>query len=493
MPVDVKQKISEAMQLHQSGSLLEAEKKYLEIVREFPENANALNLLGILQLQKGQTKDAIANLKKASEIISSAYVLGNLGRAYFEDKNFTEAITCYKKALALDEKDFESWFNLGIAYRNSNQCAMSIDSYKKALEIKPNDVSTYFNMGNVYELMNDTIKAVEYYEKAYEYNTDPNDTDILYFLGISYIKAKNFEKGLPLHEYRPSRPFAIFCQEKTYPEQMKGKPFWDGSPMKDKTIFVYYESALGDTIMYARYLALLKDKFKKVLFKPQACFIDLFKENNYGAEIVDNRTLPSELIFDVHIPLMTIPFVLNHFKEEDIPFPDGYIKANAEKVKEYKEKYFNNNKFKIGIKWMGNLDNDQSRIITIESFYKLFDISNTQFYSVQKGDGEEEFSKIPKKYNVINLADTFNDFSDTAAAIENMDLVICNDTSIAHLAGAMGKPCWILLPFVQNWRWHTDISYSPWYKSVKLFKQKELSNWNEVFDNVKKELDKLIV
>lgn len=492
MPADVKERINEAIQLHQSGNLVEAEKKYLEIIQEFPENANALNLLGILQLQKRQIPDAISNLKKASELIPSAYLLGNLGRAYAEDKNFTEAIICYKKALALDEKDFESWFNLGIAYRNINQYENSLKAYERALLINPKHVSLHFNLGNLYDLMNDTQKAIEYYEKALEYNTDPDDIDILYFLSISYIKAKNFKKGLPLHEYRPSRPFAIFCQESTYPEQMKGKPFWGGSDMKDKTIFVYYESALGDTIMYARYLPLLKDKFKKVLFKPQVCFIDLFRENNYGAEIVDNRMLPSELVFDVHMPLMTIPFVLNHFKEEDIPFPEGYIKANAEKVKEYKEKYFNNNKYKIGIKWMGNLDNDHSRIITIESFFKLFDIPNTQFYSVQKGDGEEELNKIPKEYNVIDLADTFNNFSDTAAAIENMDLVICNDTSIAHLAGAMGKPCWILLPFVQNWRWHTDISYSPWYNSVKLFKQKELGNWDEVFDNVKKELNKLI-
>lgn len=491
MPVDVKHIINQAIQLHQSGNLIEAEKKYLEIIQEFPDNASALNLLGILLLQKGQTKDAIMNLKKASEILPSAYSLGNLGRAYSNDKNFEEAINCYKKALTIDEKDFDSWFNLGISFKNIKQYDNSIKAYEKALSINPNHVSVYFNLGNLYEIMNNTTKAIENYDKALEYNTDPNDTDILYFLGISYIKAKNFEKGLPLHEYRPSRPFSIFCQEKTYPEQMKGKPFWDGSTMKDKTIFVYYESALGDTLMYARYLALLKDKFKKVLFKPQGCFINLFKENNYGAEIVDNRMLPSELVFDVHIPLMTIPFVLNHFKEVDIPFPDGYIKANVEKVKEYKEKYFNNTKFKVGIKWMGNLNNDPSRIINSESFFKLFDIPNTQFYSVQKGDGEEEFNKIPKEYNVINLANTFNDFSDTAAALENIDLVICNDTSIAHLAGAMGKPCWILLPFVQNWRWHTDISYSPWYKSVKLFKQKELGNWDEVFNNVKQELEKL--
>lgn len=492
MPIYVKQQINDAIQLHQSGKLIEAEQQYLQIIKEFPNNANSLNLLGLLKLQQNKIEEAIFNIKKAAELIPSAYFYGNLGRAYFEDKNYEEAISCYQKALEYDEKNFDSLFNLGLAYKSINQFDKAIEAYNKALVIEPQNVAIYFNLGNLYEKLNDTFKAIENYEKAHEYNTNKNDTDILYFLSISYIKAKNFKKGLPLHEYRPSRPFAIFCQEQLYKEQMKDKPFWDGSTMKDKNIFVYYESALGDTLMYIRYLDLLKDRFAKVLFKPQVCFIDFFKENNFGAEIIDNRTLPKDLIFDVHLPIMSIPFVLN-LNTEDIPLSSGYLKANAEKTKKYKEEYFNNNKFKIGIKWMGSIENDLSRVISIESFFKIFNLQNTQFYSVQKGDGEEEFEKIPKEYDVINLGDTFNDFGDTAAAIENMDLVICNDTSVAHLAGAMGKPCWILLPYVQNWRWHTDITYSPWYKSVKLFKQKELGNWDEVFDEVKTELEKIII
>lgn len=458
MSVDARAQINIALQLHQSGNLLEAEKLYTEILAEYPDECNALNLLGFLKIQNNQFNDAILHLQRAL----SKY-------PYF----------------------FDAWFNLGLAYKNNNQFDDAIIAYEKALSIEPDNAFVYFNLANIFESRNDTFKAIEYYEKAYEYSKDKNDSDIHFFLGICYLKAKNFEKGLFHHEYRPSKHFATHCQALIYKEQMETKPLWMGEPITDKTLFVYYESALGDTLMYTRYLALIKDKCAKVLFKPQLCFVDFFKENNFGAEIIESKTLPENVVFDAHIPLMSIPFVLN-LNTEEIPLSEGYLKANIEKVKSYKEKYFNNNKFKIGIKWQGNMAYDWTRIIKFESFYKIFDLPGTQFYSVQKGEGIEELEKLPDKYNIIDLGITFNDFRDTAAALENLDLVICNDTSVAHLAGAMGKPCWILLPFVQNWRWHTDISYSPWYKSVKLFKQNEPDNWDEVLDRVYAELNNLI-
>lgn len=449
----IKLKLNNALQLHQSGNLPEAEKLYLEILAHFPNDGNTLNLLGFLNIQT---------------------------------ERFSEAVSYLKKAVKLYPEFFEAWFNLGLAHKGMDDFENAVFAYKKALELEPENVTANFNLANAYECKNETENAIEYYEHAYKYNKDEADITIPYFLSICYIKAKNFEKGLPLHECRHSKTFAIECQRVLH-KDMDTKPLWDGTPMPDKTIFVYYEAALGDTLMYVRYLDCLKGMFKKVLFKPQLPFIDFFKENNFGAEIIESRTLPENVKFDVHIPLMSIPCVLKHFSEE-IPLSEGYLKANPEKIKAFKEKHFNNDKLKIGFKWMGNTIYDMTRVINIESFYKLFELPNTQFYSLQKGEGIEEFEKIPKKYNVVDLSEEFNDFGDTAAAVENLDLVICNDTSVAHLAAAMGKPCWILLPFVQNWRWHTDISYSPWYKSVKLFKQTEPDNWDDVFEQVYKKL-----
>lgn len=486
MSNDVKEQIiKSALILHQSGNLPEAERLYLEILTESPNDGNALNLLGFLKIQ---------------------------------NKQFDEAINYLKKALKIYPDFFEAWFNLGLAYKNNNQFDNAIKAYENALSIEPNNTDVYFNIASVYEEKNDAFAAINYYEKARECKAGVTDNDINYFLGCAYLKTKNFEKGLNFYEYRSSKDFAIFTQKLQYKDLITSKPLWAGEAIKNKTLFVYYEAALGDTLMYVRYLSLLKNLCSKVLFKPQECFIDFFKENNFGAEIIENRTLPEDIVFDVHIPLMSLPYVLklntdielqSKFDlkqksrsgilarqhemgnalietryEKEIPLSEGYLKASPQKVKTYKEKYFNNDKRKIGIKWKGNATYGLNRIIQPEFFYKLFDLPDIQFYSVQKGDGEEELEKIRARYNIINLGETFSDFSDTAAAVENLDLVICNDTSVAHLAGAMGKPCWVLLPFVPNWRWHTDLSYSPWYKSVKLFKQSEPDNWEEVFDRV---------
>lgn len=451
-------KIQTALELHQKGNLDEAEKLYEEILSATPNDINALNLLGFLQIQTGKYKESVNYLKKAVELHPSF---------------------------------FDAWFNLGLACKNNNQLDDSIAAYKNAIAIQTNNPAAYYNLAGVYELKNDTQTAVEYYKKALEYKVDAPESEIRYLLGTSYLKIKNFEEGLSNYEFRISRDFAAFTQEQSYGEKFKSKPFWQGEDIKDKTIFLYYEAGLGDTILYYRYIPILKNMCKKILFRPQMCFVDLLKTNDFGAQIIDNKFRPEELEFDIHAPIMSLPFLLKQFTEK-APFPEGYIKADVEKSRLYKEKYFNNNKFKIGIKWMGNTAYDLNRVIGAEDFYGLFDLPNTQFYSVQKGDGIEELEKIPSKYNIVNLGETFNNFSDTAAAIDNLDLVICNDTSVAHLAGAMGKLCWILLPFVQNWRWFNDLTYSPWYNSVSLFKQAEPGNWEEVFDSVKQQLDYLI-
>lgn len=448
---DFNQKINEALKLHQSAKLDEAQVLYSELLQEQPSNGNVLNLFGFLNIQKNKYEDAIFYLKKATGIYA----------------NF-----------------FDAWFNLALAYKKNQEPQKSIETYKKALLINPESSEAYYNLGGVYDNLNDMENALECYKKAYEYNKNLKDSEIQYALGIIYLKMKDFKNGLTHYEHRLCKDFAILTQVKQYQDLITSKPLWNGEDIKDKTLYVYYEAGLGDTLMFARYLDVLKDKCKKVLFQPQMCFINLFKDNNLGAEIVDIKDSSNPPEFDYHIPIMSIPYVLKYFSEKDIPLTEGYLKANPQKVLQYKEKYFNTNKFKIGIKWKGNVYYDIERAIRLESFYSLIDLPNVQFYSLQVGDGIEELEKIPEKYNILNLGDIFNDFSDTAAAIENCDLIICNDTSIAHLAGAMNKSCWVLLPFVQNWRWSTDISYCYWYNSIKLFKQKEQNSWDKVFEEV---------
>lgn len=489
MTVCVQDQVNVALQLHQAGQLVDAEGMYKEILTKYPENIDALNLFGLLNLQKNQFEEAISYIKKAIELKPSAYFYESLGRAYFGKGDFEKAIAAYKQSLEIEPCEFDVYFNLALAYKNNNQPDKAIETYKLALAINPHSPEVYFNIANIYENNNDTHTALEYYKRAAEYKVEGDD--INYFLAVSCLKIKNFEEGWKYYEDRPCREFCTLSQELQYKNLMESKPFWQGEPIEDKTLFVYYEAGLGDSIMFARYLPMLKEKCARVLFKPQMSLVNLFKASDLVAEIVDIDTREEDMKFDVHIPIMSIPYVLQ-LNTEEIPLSEGFLKSNSEKVQDYKEKYFNNNKFKIGIKWQGNPYYDTNRIIPLEAFYKLFDLPNTQFYSLQKDDGAEELEKLPDNYELVDLGSTFNDFEDTVAAVENLDLVICNDTSVAHLVGALGKPCWIMLPYVSNWRWHIDMSYSPWYSSVKLFKQTELNNWDEAFDRVHTELKNIL-
>ena len=166
----------------------------------------------------------------------------------------------------------------------------------------------------------------------------------------------------------------------------------------------------------------------------------------------------------------------------------GYLKAMPDKIQYFKEKFFNNDKFKIAIKWQGNTYYETDRVINVEAFEPLFNLKNVKIYSAQTFEGAEEFKKLSSNYDITDLSKSFKDFSYTAGALANIDLVICSDTSLAHLAGAMGKPCIVLLPYNYNWRWHMDLTHCDWYDSVKLFRLGKTETWNELMLKIIKNL-----
>lgn len=316
-------------------------------------------------------------------------------------------------------------------------------------------------------------EKIQYYKELIE--KEPKNTYARLHLGLEYLREKNYEEGWKYFEYRLEGL-------NVFPPSL---PAWNGEDITDKTLLVYAERGLGDTIMFSRFLPLLQRKCARVLFLPHAELFNLFDETSLGVKLIQDVR---EICFDAHTSVMSLPYKLKIFQEKNIPeMPKQCLIINQEKFESYKQKYFNNDNFKAGINWQGNIKLTAERSIPLKCFEKLFSIPNTSFYSLQKGEGQEQLNSI-EKYNVIDLGSTFNDFSDTAAAIENLDLVISNDTSVANLAGAMGKECWILLNFIPDWRWSNDLSYCPWYKNVKLFKQAEKNEWDSVFDAVYKDL-----
>ncbi|MBD5401213.1 tetratricopeptide repeat protein [bacterium] len=481
----------EAFSYHKNGKLTQARDLYMEILKNEPENHEVWDLLGLLYYQVRDYLEAEVCIKKAISIQPELYYFENLAGVYLQKGDFELAIDFYKELVKECPQKYEYHFNLAMAYKNHKDWEKAKEEYYKAIELNPKSHESYFNLAYLCFNENRPEDAVECYKKALEIN--PEDWESTYFLSLAYMQCKDYQKGLECFEARLCRHSAIVSQGKTYPNLIKEKPLWQGEDLSDKILYTYYEAGFGDVLMFYRFMPELTKMCKKVILKPQKELAPLFRENSYGAEIMELFDFEKEIYFDYHIPFLSIPHILGKNSENMfVHHNDGYIKANPAKINYYKEKYFNNDKFKIGIKWQGNTFYDKERVLKVEDFFRLFELENTQFYSCQTFEGSDEFNKIKDKYNVIDLGKTFSNFSDTAGAVENMDLIICNDTSLAHLAGAMKKNCWILLPYIYNWRWHTDLEHCDWYDTVKLFRQADHGDWESVFSVVEKELKKLI-
>jgi len=524
-----------ALQYYNSGNFQQAEVVCRQVLTQQPNNAEAWHLLGLIAAQAAQYDDATGCFKKTLELnpyLPEAY--NDLGAVFIEKGFVEEAIENFKKALNLQPDSARAYNNLGTALWDKGLIGEAMECYKEALILRPDHAGTYNNLGNMLNSTGLVEAAIESHKKALM--LEPDNAFIHADLGDSYLLLKDFEKGWEEYEWRLKIPDV----------PPLSKPGWDGSSLEGKTILVYSEQGYGDTLQFVRYLPLLYDEFraKKVLFIPPKGLEQLLRESDLKAEILDAETSVESLEYDTNIHLLSLPRI---FKTnlENIPFKQKrYLRANRDKVKSYKEKFFNSSLvtclpdrqarhsslIKIGIFWQGSLlfKDAKKKAVPLACFYPLCRLPDVKVYSLQKGYGIEQLKEVPEDIKVINpdkknvipsldspikhaldhdrgsgndglgkivnLGKTFNDFSDTAAAIENLDLVITIDTAIAHLSGALGKKTWILLPSYAEWRWHLDMDYSPWYEDVRLFRHKELGkkDWDKMMGRVIKELIEVI-
>lgn len=483
-----------------------------------PDNHKIFYSLGLSYKSKNDLNSAIDNYKKAIKLNPSyqaAYV--NLGNIYVTIKQFNEAIECYKKAILLEPNDSNSFSCLGSIYLNVDEADEAIYYLKEAIKLKPDNVNAYISLGNAYINKGDFEKAIHNLELALELSPNnyliysclanaykgkreiskainflekalslnPECAETHFNLATAYLLNGNFEKGWAEYEWR-------FKQEKldipVIPDFYKY--YWDGSTFEGKTIYVCYEQGYGDIIQFARFIPVLSSMGAKVIFKVPKALENLFKQNDLKADVISSLHPDEELTFDKFVYLLSLPGLLK-ITADNIPFSSGYFKADPDKIHFYKTKFFDNNKFKVGINWKGSDRGKKTCSIPFEHFNSLTNIPGIQLYSLSKEIRLNQNSELLNNSNIISLGESFLDFSDTAAAIENLDLVICNDTSVAHLAGALGKQTWLLLSTLSEWRWLMNTETSPWYDSLKLIRQSEPGNWSELFVRVFMELNRI--
>ena len=413
--------------------------------------------------------------------LNPSLVMAWLGRGnvFYDLKRYDEAFAAYDKALALKPDLEGAWLGRGNVFFDLKRYDEAFAAYDKALTIKPDLENAWLGRGTVFFSLNRDEEALKCYDKAIALKKDLPEG----YWNKSLVKLSlgEYEEGWQLYEWRwKSRSF-------TSPVRNFSQRQWLGNDsVVGKTILIHSEQGFGDTIQFFRYLSKLKTLGCKIIFETQTQLVPLIKAQRYNCQIIgQGETLPS---FDVHCPLLSLPLA---FKTtlETIPASIPYLFSSAEKLELWRTKLGRKNKFRIGLAWSGNQNfwNDIRRSIAFELLRPIMSV-NGEWYSLQKDVRGSDNNSLKSTPNIIDHTQCLNDFSDTAALISELDLVISVDTAVAHLTGALGKPVWILLPFHPDFRWLRDREDSPWYPTARLFRQTQDGEWRSVIDRVFQEL-----
>ncbi len=511
--------LDQARQLLSAGELPRAEFIYRRLLEAAPQAVEPWHEMGLLQLQAKRPEVAVDCLQRAIALDpGTAAYHGNLGAAFRMLKRPAEAIASFERAFQLSSPTAELYNNLALARKDAGQADAALAAFDEALRIRPNYANGHFNRGNLLVEMGRLEEAIESYRRAIQWN--PEDAGahcklgmVFYDLGRLDEAMACFERSLVIQpnypEVRRNRACVWLAQGdflKGWPEAEwrlecddSGKwpfsqPRWDGSPLAGRTLLVYAEQGLGDTLQFIRYIPLVEKCGGRVLVQVQPALVPLLTQSGFGRWLTTPVTAAN---FDIQSPLMSLAGLLGDLKGQ--PFWERpYLTADPNRVTQWERRLRDIAGFKIGIAWAGNpnMAQDRHRSVRLAQFAPLASVPGVRLISLQKGGPREQLAETVGQVDVINLADDLDStggaFVDTAAMMRNLDLVIAVDTSVAHLAGGLGVNVWVPLQISPDWRWLTCGEETPWYPSMRLFRQSEFNCWPPVFEAMANELRRLV-
>jgi tetratricopeptide (TPR) repeat protein len=444
-------------------------------VRMNHSRADFHNHLGSAYRRKGSLDLAITWHGHAVNLNPDfAEALSNLGEALYQKGELERAESALRRAVALRPKFPGALVNLGNTLRRMGRLPEAIEVYQTALVQQPNWAEAHTNLGNVHRDRQDWDQAIACYEAALA--IQPQHAAAKMNLGQVYLMRGEFEKGWPLFEWRRKLPGVEMVAN------VPGRQ-WDGGDLKGKRILLHAEQGLGDTIQFIRYVPLVAERGGRVIL---ACPPELIGWvggiGGVKEKIKMGDVLPK---YDVHCPLLTLPMI---FKTnlETIPAKVPYLAADKALKEKWRQRLGpEDGRLKIGISWAGSAAHPDDRnrsfsLLTMAGLAKARDGKEhgARFFSLQMGEAAQQAEWPPKGMDLTDLGKEIGDFSDTAAIVDNLDLVITADTAVAHVAGALGRAVWMVLPFISDWRWMLERSDSPWYPTMRLFRQVAARQWD---------------
>ena len=479
-PICVTSLLQTGAALRKAGKFELAKNIYQKILGIETNNFSAINALAILYAQTHEKEKAEKLFQQAIQIRpTSADLFFNLGCLYHGLKEWDKAIETYETGLQLDENHGSCHNNLGNIYKEQEDFEKAREYYRKAIASDANHVNAYIGLAAIHFTLGEIKQAEKTFRKAI--TIAPNYSRAHTQLGMILLLQGRLVEGWREYDWR----YKQLEMQRNFKQ-----PLWGGKPFRKQKLFISAEQGMGDAIQFIRYLPQVKALGGEVIVECQAALKSLWMAQPYIDEVV---LLGEELpAFDMYCPLMTLPRVFNTALET-IPGEAPYLCAPGKLNKQWHKKINDKgNLLRIGIAWAGNSHyvNDKYRSCSPEDFAPLIAVEGLEFFSLQKGFKKEENKTWLKAQGVTNLEDDLKDFAHTAACIEQLDLVISVDTAVAHLAGALNKPVWILLPYVCDWRWLQERETTPWYPSAQLFRQPQRKDWPATFKNMKKALQK---
>ena len=540
--------IEEAVALHRQGRLDEAEKIYNRVLKLRRDHFDALHLLGMLHQQRGKageayrlitaalkanprSPDALSNLalvlhalKRDTEALASIDkalalepghldALNNRGNLLLELNRPGEAAAAFDAVLAQEPRHVQARINRGNALAALGQADQAVADYDAAMAQSPGNPHALYNKGNALRALGREADAIACYDRALtalpghvkswmnrglalaalnrhdealaSYGKalalDPDNADVHFNEALSLLTVGDYRRGFAEYEWRwrrtgmASRP-------------RFRKPPWLGEyPLGGKTILLHAEQGLGDTIQFVRYAPLLARAGAKVVIEAPPALKELLSAMAGPAAVVGHgEALPP---FDVHCPLASLPLAC---KTElvSVPAEIPYLHASEQRIARWRERVEAIPAPRIAFAWSGRAAhvNDRNRSIALGELEPLLATPGARFVSVQRELRPADAERLAREPRIAHLGGELADFADTAAVLALCDLTVCVDTSVAHLAAAMGRPVFVLIPYQPDWRWTADREFSPWYPQARLFRQPIPGDWNSVLKRVSEEL-----
>ncbi|MCF7976360.1 MAG: tetratricopeptide repeat protein [Phycisphaerae bacterium] len=471
----------ELAHLYQGQEQLECAATALQrIVQIGPASAEVHTRLGMILRQLGQDREARQHYMEALRLKPGlAEAHNNLGNLLNQHGLYQEALHHYEQATQANAHYAESFNNLAATLIHLNRLADAVTHCHKAITLKPAYAEAHNTLASAYMKQGRYQEAKDKFMHTLALN--PEYAEAHSNLGMIHLVLGEFDAGWREYEWRLKSP--VFRQRYTCKQ-----PRWDGTPFPGKTLLVHYEQGMGDSMQFIRYLPKVKALGGTVLYQDRPPLKTLFQKYPGIDRFIclGDTDMPQ---FDMQASVMSLPFLLGT-QEHNIPATSVYLKAEVEKIKRM-QAYIQSHDFNVGIVWAGSKvhKNNRNRSCDPALFRSLAQCPGIGLYGLQRPDSEPAAPDCLADLLVTNLGEHFQDFSDTAGAIAHMDLILSVDTSVLHLACAMGKPTWALLPYVPDWRWMLDRTDSPWYPTLRLFRQSRPGQWQPVFDAVAESLN----